>query len=100
MTTNQPSGRARSSTVRSHGARQKSDRSGAAPRDLRGRLALAAAADSGRYPLIVGQAAPRTTSPLLNSDSSSDTAAQYFLTYGFWVLSRLTTASNCFCVSS
>ena len=49
---------------------------------------------------MIGQAAPRTTSPLLNSDSSSDTAAQYFLTYGFWVLSRLTTASNCFCVSS
>ena len=56
MTTNQPSGRASRSAVLSHGARQKSDRSGAAPRDLRGRLALAAAADSGRYPLIVVQA--------------------------------------------
>ena len=71
MTTNQPSGRARSSTVRSHGARQKSDRSGAAPRDLRSRLALAASADSGRYPLIVVQADCHWAYVMQFSDPSS-----------------------------
>src|SRR6266853_301872 len=47
-----------------------------------------------RSVVMIGHAAPRTTSPLLNSVSSVAMSGQYFLTSGFWVFSRLTTASN------
>src|SRR6266550_7858482 len=53
-----------------------------------------------RSVVMIGQAAPTTTSPLLKAVSSSPTEPQKVLISGLCCFSRATVASNCGCVSS
>src|SRR5712692_6062448 len=63
-----------------------------------GMVSLTGAPAVLRSVVMIGQAAPTTTSPLLNAVSSSPTAAQYVFTRGLCCFKRATVASNCACV--